>query len=81
MNWILALVIGIVVGFLVSLVEILNYIRAKKDLETVGTLKIAQSDEGAPYMFLELNRNISELKDSSVVKMNVMHVKPKVPQK
>lgn len=55
MNWVLALIIGFVVGFIFSL--FVWYLR----VPIVGVLRVDQSDPDGPYLFAELKEGASEV--------------------
>ena len=55
MNWVVALVIGIAIGFIFSL--LVWYLR----VPIVGVLRVDQSDPDGPYLFAELKEGASEV--------------------
>ena len=66
MYYILAVSLGILIGYIIA------SIRSPKP-EILGTLKIA-TDEGEPYLFLELNNDAKQIFGKKYVTMKVQEI-------
>lgn len=63
---------GVVIGLIIRLIVERSH--------AMGTLRIDNSDSDGPYLFVELNRSISELSAVKTVKLAVK-VEDFIPQK
>lgn len=68
--------ITLLIGFVVGVVIGFIFARAR----TIGTLRIDNSDGDGPYLFVELNKSISDISTAKTVKLAV-RVEDFIPQK
>ena len=68
MWYVLALFIGILIGFIISLA----IPKRNNGPKNIGILKIAESDDGGqPYLFVELEQDVHTLFNEKIVSMKV----------
>lgn len=72
MWYILCVLGGILLGFIIS-----TLIRKPTQLpKNVGTLKVVESDDGPPYLFVELEEDARYLFSERLVSMKVKSIRP-----